>query len=76
MPVCSWCRAEIDGVGRSYHDTLEDAMRAFGCHVGTTALIRHALRSVTFDQIWLPYSGPTSPSGTRVGASPGSGRRT
>lgn len=56
MPVCSWCRAEIDGVGRSYYDTLQDAMREFGCHVGTQTLIRHALRSVTFDQIWLPYS--------------------
>ncbi len=56
MPVCSWCRAEIDGVGRTYYDSLDDAMRAFGCHVGTQEPIRAALRFVTYDQIWLPYS--------------------
>lgn len=56
MTVCSWCQAEIDGVGRTYFDSLDDAMRAFGCHVGTHELIRDALRFVTYDQVWLPYS--------------------
>ena len=56
MQVCSWCQAEIDGVGRTYHDSLDDAMRALGCHVGTQSRIREALRFATFDQIWLPYS--------------------
>ena len=56
MTVCSWCQAEIDGVGRTDFETLDDAMRAFGCHVGTHGLIRDALRFVTYDQIWLPYS--------------------
>ena len=56
MSVCSWCQAEIDGLGRTYYESLDDAMRAFGCHVGTQPTIRQALRSVTHDQIWLPYS--------------------
>ena len=56
MPVCSWCQAEIDGVGRTYYESLDDAMRAFGCHVGTHEPIRAALRFATYDQIWLPYS--------------------
>lgn len=56
MSVCSWCQAEIDGVGRTYYESLDDAMRAFGCHVGTQPTIRNALRCVTHDQIWLPYS--------------------
>src|SRR5690606_33847837 len=56
MTVCSWCQAELDGVGRTYFGSLDDAMRAFGSHVGTHGLIRDALRFVTYDQIWLPYS--------------------
>lgn len=56
MSVCSWCRAQIDGVGRTYYESLDEAMRAFGCHVGTQPTIHQALRFVTHDQIWLPYS--------------------
>jgi hypothetical protein len=56
MEVCSWCRAELDGVGRTYCDDLSDAMRLFGTHAGTEQLIRDALRFVDYDQIWLPNS--------------------
>jgi hypothetical protein len=56
MAVCHWCRQELDGVGRTYFDTLEDAMRDFGTHAGTEPLIRDALRFVDWDQIWVPYS--------------------
>ena len=56
MEVCTWCRAELDGVGRSYFDDLADAMRAFGTYAGTERLIREALRFVTYDQIWIPHS--------------------
>jgi len=56
MTVCKWCRAELDGVGRTYLDTLEDAMREFGTHAGTERLVRGALRFATYDQIWVPHS--------------------
>lgn len=56
MEVCSWCRAELDGVGRTYCATLEAAMRIFGTHAGTERQIREALRFVAHDQIWLPHS--------------------
>lgn len=56
MEVCSWCRKELDGVGRRYFDNLEDAMRAFRTYAGTEQLIRDALRFTTHDQIWLPPS--------------------
>jgi hypothetical protein len=56
LAVCSWCQAEIDGQGRTYYNTLEEAMRALGCHEGTHRLIREALRSVRYDDVWLPHS--------------------
>jgi len=56
MTVWTWCRAELDGVGRTYLDTLEDAMREFGTHAGTERLVRGALRFATYDQIWVPHS--------------------
>lgn len=56
LAVCEWCRAELDGVGRTYYASLDEAMRALGCWEGTQALIRAALRFVRHDQIWLPHS--------------------
>ena len=57
MSVCSWCRKELDGVGRRYFGTLDDAMRYFGTHVGTEGLVREALRFVDHDEVWVPNSG-------------------
>ena len=56
VAVCAWCKAEIAGQGRTYYATLEDALRALGCHEGTHRLIRDALRFVRYDQVWLPHS--------------------
>jgi len=56
MELCTWSRAELDGVGRTYCDSLGDAMRLFGTHSGTERLIGDALRFVSHDQIWLPNS--------------------
>jgi hypothetical protein len=56
MSVCTWCEAEINGVGRWYFDDLGDAMRYFGAHVGTEGSIRDALRFVLHDQVWVPNS--------------------
>jgi hypothetical protein len=38
--ICSWCEPEIAGQGRSYHPTLNDALRAFGSYSDTSAMIR------------------------------------
>lgn len=56
MQLCSWCEKEVSGQGRTYFDSLEDAMRAFGSFVGTKPLILEHLRRVEWDQIWLPNS--------------------
>lgn len=56
MQVCSWCQAELDGVGRTYCVDLDEAMREFGTWSGTERLIKDALRFVTWDQIWVPNS--------------------
>ena len=56
MQLCHWCEKEVSGHGRTYLDTLEQAMRAFGSHVDTTSLIRQHLHSVAWDQIWIPNS--------------------
>ena len=56
LEICTWCRAEIDGVGRTYCRSLEEAMRVLGCWEGTQRLIRDALRFVAHDGVWLPHS--------------------
>ena len=57
LPVCEWSQKELDGVGRTYFQTLDDAMRFFGTHVGDERTIRDALRSFRYDEIWVPHSG-------------------
>ena len=56
LEICTWCRAELDGVGRTYCPDLDEAMRVLGCWEGTQRLIRDALRFVTHDEFWLPHS--------------------
>lgn len=56
MPVCSLCQLELDGVGRTYFDTIEDAMRAFGSYADTWVTIGEHVRRVEHDQIWVPNS--------------------
>lgn len=54
--VCTWCQAEIDGVGRTYYDSLDDAMRAFGSFAETRDRIRRETANVPHDAIWIPNS--------------------
>ena len=54
--VCSWSQAEIDGVGRTYYDTLDQAMEALGSAVDDRRQIRAAMATVDYDTIWIPYS--------------------
>lgn len=55
-PVCTWCQAEINGVGRTYYDSVEDAMRAFGSFVDSLDRIRHEVNTVSHDAVWIPNS--------------------
>lgn len=54
--VCSWCQAELDGVGRTYFETLEPALGYFNAYRDTWTTIAGLLRDVTHDQIWVPNS--------------------
>jgi hypothetical protein len=54
--ICKWSQAELDGVGRVYFTTLEDAMRAFHSYSETWATIKHYVAQVEYDQIWIPNS--------------------
>jgi len=56
LPVCAWSRDQLEGHGRLHPATLEDAMREHGTPAGAVRLIKQALKFVTYDDIWLPYS--------------------
>ncbi len=55
--LCTHCEKEINGVGRTYFDDLEVALKTYGQH-GHDALgrIRTALDGVDHDTVWLPAS--------------------
>ena len=55
-PVCDWSQDQLDGTGRSHPTSLDEAMRELGTPAGTEHLIKEALRFVSYDEIWLPYS--------------------
>lgn len=54
--ICKWSQAELDGVGRVYFTTIEDAMRAFHSYSETWATIKRLVAQVEYDQIWIPNS--------------------
>lgn len=55
-PLCDWSQKELSGLGRSHPATVAEAMREQGTPAGAAPLIKEALKFVTFDEIWLPYS--------------------
>lgn len=56
LDVCTWCDAELNEVGRTYHDTIEQALLDMGAaqHV-VPELARH-LRGVDHDKVFVPFS--------------------
>jgi hypothetical protein len=56
LPVCAWCRAELDGEGRTYFDSLEEALDFFGAPKHAKAELAHLLLAVTHDGVYVPYS--------------------
>ncbi len=56
MPVCTWCRAELDGNGRTYLKDLADAVQRFGVPVANQERVMAAMRGVEHDSLWMPNS--------------------
>ncbi len=56
MDVCSWCQAEIDGVGRTYHDTIEAALEDFNADHAVRAELARLLRLAEHDTVYVPHS--------------------
>jgi hypothetical protein len=54
--ICTWCLAELSGEGRTYHASIEDALRDMGApEVSIPELARH-LRPVAHDSVYVPFS--------------------
>ena len=56
MSVCNWSQAEIDGFGRTYFDTVEEAMDAFQSSPEAREIVRAEIKDLAFDSVWIPYS--------------------
>lgn len=55
-PVCDWSRAQDEGHGRDYFDTIEDAMRRVGVPVEGHDVVLDALRFVQHDEVFVVHS--------------------
>lgn len=54
--ICTWCLAELSGEGRTYHPSIEDALRDLGApEVAIRELAGH-LRGVEHDAVYVPFS--------------------
>lgn len=56
QPVCSWCAAELAGEGRSYHESVEEALADMGAPQHATPELARLLRLVDFDGVFVPFS--------------------
>ena len=56
LEVCSWCQAELDGVGRTPYLTVREALIAFGAYGDTWTTIERLLADVEHDEVWIPNS--------------------
>lgn len=54
--VCTWCQAELNDEGRTYHDSIEDALRDMAVAGANFAELTRLLRSVEHDTIYVPFS--------------------
>jgi hypothetical protein len=54
--VCSWCRAELSGEGRTYFDEIEDALREMGAAETSVPVLARHLRTVEHDTVYVPNS--------------------
>ena len=54
--VCSWCAAEISGLGRTYHDTVEAALDDMQAPQHARPELARLLKEIEFDTVFVPYS--------------------
>lgn len=54
--ICQWCLRELDGVGRTYHLTLEAALADLGAAQHARPELTRLLNEVTWDQVFVPNS--------------------
>ena len=56
QPVCDWCEKELAGEGRTYHDTVIDALRDMGAAGHAIPELERLLNEVEWDQTFVPFS--------------------
>jgi hypothetical protein len=55
--ICTMCERELQGEGRRYFTSLDEALPEFGAPRANWALIRQHLAGVEHDQVWIVHSG-------------------
>lgn len=55
--VCTSCAAELNGQGRRYFDSLDNALEVFGMPLALRSSVHEMLAHVTPERIWIPNSG-------------------
>jgi len=56
LGICDWSQAEIDGVGRTYHDTIEEALEDKGVPHHLRPELTRLLGLVEYETIYVPNS--------------------
>jgi len=54
--ICVWSQNELAGTGRTYHNTLAEALEDLGAAHGNRAELTRLLSVVDWDQVFVPYS--------------------
>ena len=56
MPICSACQRTLDGMGRTEHITVEDALKDFGAQAALVPQLAKLLDAVEWDVVAVPFS--------------------
>lgn len=56
LSLCAWSAAELAGEGRSYHDTVEEALADMGAPQHATPELARLLKVADFDEVFVPFS--------------------
>jgi hypothetical protein len=55
-PLCTWSAAELAGEGRTYHDTVEEALVDMGAPQHAAPELARLLKVLDFDGVFVPFS--------------------
>lgn len=55
-PICVWSQHELNGTGRTYHQTLADALEDFGAAQSIRPELTRLMNLVEWDEVFVPYS--------------------